>query len=159
MADDAGVRRCAWCEAQADAAATSCPACGAALAQRDDLGGLLIPGVTAVHPELAAAAERPLHIGGPSRTQGAASGLVAAAIAPGPAGLVAGAGVVALAASEYLGVAPGGLAAPDLDAVGKPSEAALRMAEQLDGESGSGPAAPSPGVDDSPRNSDNSTRD
>ncbi len=44
--DEPGWRRCAWCEATAPADATTCPACGAALAQRDDLGGLTIPGVT-----------------------------------------------------------------------------------------------------------------
>ena len=132
MADEA-VRRCAWCEAVAPESATTCAACGAALAQREDLGGLLIPGVTGVHPELAAAADRPLHITGPSPSQGLAPGLIAAVAAPGPTGLAIGAGIAALAAAEYLGVPSGGSHGPaDLDAVGRPSDSALRMAERLD---------------------------
>src|SRR5512140_942714 len=133
MADMAGGRRCAWCEAAAPDDATHCPKCGAALAQREDLGGLLIPGVTGVHPELAAAADRPLHLAGPSPSQGAASGLIAAVAAPGPAGLAIGAGIAALAAAEYLGVPSSGSHGPaEVDAVGRPSDAAIRMAEHLD---------------------------
>lgn len=132
MTEAADPRRCAWCEAPAAADATHCPKCGAALAQREDLGGLQIAGLTAVHPELLAAAERPLHLSGPSPVQGAASGLVAAAALPGPAALAVGAGIAAMAAAEYLGAPGSGLAAPEFDAVGKPSESALRMVEQLE---------------------------
>lgn len=131
MTEAADSRRCAWCEASAPADASHCPKCGAALAQREDLGGLQIAGLTAVHPELAAAADRPLHLAGPSTTQGAASGLIAAAALPGPAALAVGAGIAALAAAEYLGAPGSGLAAPELDAVGRPGESALRMAERL----------------------------
>ena len=156
MTDDGATQRCAWCEAVAPVGATRCPACGAALAQREDLGGLLIPGVTGVHPELAAAAERPLHLSGPSASQGMASGIVAAAALPGAAGLVVTGGIIAVAAAEYLGVPGAGLDAPDLASLGRPSEAATAMAARLD----SGAPAPGSGdVDGSPGNSDNSTRD
>src|SRR5512140_2536061 len=133
MADMAGGRRCAWCEAAAPADATHCLKCGAALAQREDLGGMVIPGVTGVHPELAAAADRPLHLAGPSPTQGAAPALIGAVAAPGPAGLMVGAGIVALAAAEYLGVPSSGDGGRvDPATVGLPSESALRMVERLE---------------------------
>jgi hypothetical protein len=139
MTDPVGGRRCAWCEASAADDATHCPKCGAALAQREDLGGMVIPGVTGVHPELAAAADRPLHLPGPSLAQGVAPGLVGAAMAPGPAGLVVGAGVVALAAAEYLGVPSAGHGGHvDPATVGSPSESALRMVERLEAEERSG---------------------
>jgi hypothetical protein len=140
----------------APAGATRCPACGAALAQREDLGGLLVPGVTGVHPELAAAADRPLHLTGPSASQGLASGLVAAAAMPGAAGLVLTGGIVAVAAAEYLGVPGAGLDAPDPASIGRPSEAVLAMVARLDSLSGGGSAVV---VDGSPGNSDNPTRD
>lgn len=137
MTEPVDGRRCAWCETVAPVAAVNCPACGAALAQREDLGGMVIPGVTGVHPELAAAADRPLHLAGPSRTQGATSGLMAAAALPGPAALAVGAGFAALAAAEYLGAPHAGLAAPEFEAVGRPSESAFRMVERLEAEEGS----------------------
>ena len=153
-------RRCAWCEAAASPQDTTCPACGAALAQREDLGGLLIPGVTGVHPELAAAAERPLRLTGPSPTQSAAPGLIAAAMAPGPAGLVVGAGVLAMAATEFLGVPSGSVDGPvDPATVGEPSETARRMVRRLEAEEAGLPKGPAGGIDDSAANSDNSTRD
>ena len=128
-------RRCAWCEAVAPADATRCPECGAALAQREDLGGMIIPGVTGVHPELAAAKDRPLHLTGPSPAQGLAPALIAAAGAPGPAGLAVGAGVVAIAAAEYLGVPSAGRGGRvDPATVGLPDESAVRMAERLEAE-------------------------
>ncbi|HEY5629567.1 MAG TPA: hypothetical protein VIR16_08660 [Candidatus Limnocylindrales bacterium] len=139
MTDSMDGRRCAWCEAMAPAEATRCPKCDAALAQREDLGGMLIPGVTGVHPDLAAAKDRPLHLAGPSRAQGVASGLLAAAAAPGPAGLVVGAGIAAIATAEYLGVPSAGLDGhPDPATVGLPSESALRMVERLEAEDQAG---------------------
>ena len=153
MTDGGAARRCAWCEAAAPASATRCPACGAALAQREDLGGLLIPGVTAIHPELAAAADRPLRLGGPSASQGMASGIMAAAAMPGAAGLVLTGGIMAVAAAEYLGVPGSGLPGPDPETLGRPGEAALAMASRLDEEDARVV------VDETPANSDNSTRD
>jgi hypothetical protein len=139
MTDLADGRRCAWCEAAAPADATHCPRCGAALAQREDLGGMVIPGVTGVHPALAAAADRPLHLTGPSPAQGAAPALIGVVIAPGPAGIAVGAGVLAMAAAEYLGVPSSGHGERVGPAtVGLPSESALRMVERLEAEERSG---------------------
>ena len=55
-------RVCPWCSAPVPPDATRCPACGDALAQRESIDGLAIPGVTIVDPALEADAERPLHI-------------------------------------------------------------------------------------------------
>jgi hypothetical protein len=100
---------------------------------------MVIPGVTGVHPELAAAADRPLHLAGPSPTHGAASGLIAVAMAPGPAALAVGAGIVALAAAEYMGVPSSGHGVRvDPATLGLPSESALRMVERLEAEERSG---------------------
>ena len=45
--------RCPWCSAPAPADATHCPSCHASLAERDSIGDVLIPGVTAVDPAVA----------------------------------------------------------------------------------------------------------
>jgi len=66
-------RSCPWCSAVAAEDATRCPACGAALAQRDSIADLVIPGVTTVDPALAALAAQPLRIGGASPSQGMAA--------------------------------------------------------------------------------------
>jgi RNA polymerase subunit RPABC4/transcription elongation factor Spt4 len=47
-------RQCPWCSAVAAVDATHCPACGAALAQRESIADLVIAGVTTVDPALAA---------------------------------------------------------------------------------------------------------
>jgi hypothetical protein len=87
----------------------NCPACGAALAQRDDLGGVLIAGVTGVDPGLKAYADQPMRIKGPSPTQGLATGIVPAVALGGPAGLAIIGGIAAVAATEYLSAkGPGG---------------------------------------------------
>jgi len=96
-------RTCPWCSAPVAATDTACPSCGAALAQRDDLGGVQIPGVTDVDPGLAAYAAQPMHLKGPSPTQGVASGVIPAAALGGPAGLAILGGIAAVAAAEYLG--------------------------------------------------------
>ncbi len=112
-------RTCAWCSATAAPEATHCPACGAGLAQRESLGGVMVPGVTDVHPALAALAAQPIRMHGPSPTQGLASGAMVAAAAGGPAGLIAIGGIVAVAAVEYLGGRnPDGAGPPDLESVG-----------------------------------------
>lgn len=160
MTDQAGERHCAWCEAVAGPDATTCPKCGAALAQREDLGGFEIPGVTSVHPELQAAADRPLHIPGPSASHTVAPGLIGVAALPGAAGVVVGAGIAAVVVSEYLGVPGSGLDADHgLAAIGQPSEAALRMVERLESGEGIATDTVGPEIDDSAGNSDNSTRD
>ena len=112
MTDHAPVRRCSWCEATAVADATHCPSCGAALAQRDDLGGILVPGVTGVDPGLADLADRPMRITGPSPSQGMAPALIVGAALGGPLGVAAIGGVAAVAGAEYLGARRPGLTAP-----------------------------------------------
>lgn len=134
MSDPTNVARtCPWCSAMAAADATTCPACGAALAQRDSLGDVAISGLTAIDPALAAVDGRPMRLAGPSPSQGMASGAVAAAMIGGPVGAVALGGMAAVVAAEYLGARRPGMGGPeDLDAVGRPSELALAAASRLD---------------------------
>ena len=144
-------RSCAWCATPAPDTATRCGGCGAALAQREAIGDLVVPGLTAVDPALKDLDGRPLHLGGPSPTQGAASGLFAAAAAGGPVGLAILGGVGALAATEYFGAGTGqGTAVENL---GEPSGAVLQAIERLErGEalpSTSDATAP-PGLDAAP---------
>jgi hypothetical protein len=128
-------RTCAWCSATAPPEATHCSACGAALAQRESLGGVVIPGVTDVHPALAAFDAQPIRMRGPSPTQGLASGAIVAAVAGGPAGLVAIGGIVAVAAVEYLGGRkPGGSGPLDLESVGKLSGTAQLALDRIERE-------------------------
>lgn len=127
-------RTCAWCSAPAAAAATHCAACGAALAQRESLGGVVIPGVTDVHPALVALDAQPIRMHGPSPTQGLASGAIVAAVAGGPAGLAALGGIVAVAAVEYLGGRPDGGRPQDLESVGKLSGAAQMILDRIERE-------------------------
>lgn len=125
-------RTCAWCSASAPSTATLCPACGAALAQRESLGGVMIPGVTDVHPALAAFDAQPIRMHGPSPTQGLASGAIVAAVAGGPAGLIALGGIVAVAAVEYLGSRnPDGSGPLDLESVGKLSGTAQLVLDRI----------------------------
>ena len=125
-------RTCPWCGAHAAPGATTCPGCGAALAARDSLGGLVIPGVTSVDPALQALENEPLHLVRPSSAQGLAGGTLAAAALGGPAGLAALGGLAAVAAVEYASSgSPFGEAVP-LDQLGEPSEAAREMARRLE---------------------------
>ncbi len=119
-----------WCAPPAPEGAARCSSCGAALAQRESIGNLVIPGLTAVDPALKDLDGRPLHLRGPSPTQGAASGLIVAAAAGGPAGLAILGGVGALAAAEYLGA--GGSKGESHERVGETSEAVLQALERLE---------------------------
>jgi hypothetical protein len=121
----AAKRECPWCSAKADVHASHCPACGAALAQRESIGDLVIPGVTAVDPTLKIVAAQPLHIPG-----------------PGPRGSMTGRAIVAatLLAADY--VRAGDDVPADLASVGRPSDAALQAVERLEREEAS--AAPDP---------------
>ncbi len=135
---------CPWCAAPAAADADRCTACGAALAQRETIGELLIPGLTNVDPALQDFDKRPLHISGPSPSQGMAPALIVGAMAGGPAGLAAMGGVAAVAAVEYLGAGRGGAGSVNLEDVGRPSEVVLQALGRMeDGAVAGDPEAPS----------------
>ena len=124
-------RTCAWCGTPAASPeATSCASCGAALAQRESIGDLAIPGLTSVDAALQDYDKRPLHLRGPSPSQGMAPALIVGAMAGGPIGLAAIGGVAAVAAAEFLGARTGG-AGGALENVGKPSEVALQAIARL----------------------------
>jgi hypothetical protein len=122
---------CPWCAAPAAADAARCTACGAALAQRETIGELMIPGLTSVDPALQDFDKRPLHISGPSPSQGLAPALIVGAMAGGPAGIAAIGGVAAVAAVEYLGAGRGGPGSVNPEDVGRPSEVVLQALGRL----------------------------
>ena len=134
-------RTCAWCGTPAAPEATTCASCGAALAQRESIGDLAIPGLTTVDAALQDFDKRPLRLRGPSPSQGMAPALIVGALAGGPIGFAAIGGVAAVAAAEYLGARRNGGAA--LENVGKPSEVVLQALEHLDAEAAQ-QAAPDP---------------
>ena len=138
--------RCAWCSAAAPIDAIQCPACGAALAQRESLAGVMIAGVTSVDPALLDADGRAMRIPNASPTQGMAGGVMLAAMAGGPVGLAAIGGLAAVGAAEYARAGRGGRdGTPAFDEIGRPSEVALRALERLaTEEAGSTPAGPLP---------------
>jgi hypothetical protein len=123
-------RHCPWCAAPAGPADTNCSACGAALAQRESIGDVRIPGLTSVDPALEDFDKRPIHLRGPSPSQGVAPALIIGAVAGGPIGLVAIGGVAAVAGAEFLAARHGGPGAPALEDVGKPSEVLLQALER-----------------------------
>ena len=125
-----GPATCPWCATPAAEGATRCSSCGASLAQRETIGDLVVPGLTAVDPALKDLDGRPIHLRGPSPTQGAASGLIVAAAAAGPVGLAIVGGVGALAAAEFLGA--GGEKGKGHEHVGETSEAVLQAIERLE---------------------------
>jgi hypothetical protein len=121
---------CAWCGTTNPPDASKCSSCGAALAQRESIGDLVIPGLTAVDPALQDFANRPLHLSGPSPSHGVASSAVAAAAVGGPAGLAIIGGVAAVAAAEYLGANRAG--GTSVEHVGRASDAVIQAVERLD---------------------------
>jgi hypothetical protein len=144
-------RTCPWCAAVAAPEATTCAACGAALAQRESIGDLRIPGLTSVDPALEDFDKRPTHLRGPSPSQGMAPALIIGAVAGGPVGLMAIGGVAAVAGAEYLGTRLGGPGPLALEDVGKPSEVALQALERAKNEPASDAvAAPSAEMDSRP---------
>jgi hypothetical protein len=112
--------------------ARNCSSCGAALAQRESIGDLVIPGLTAVDPALKDLADRPLHLTGPSPSQGVASGAMAAAAMGGPMGIAILGGVAAVAAAEFVGANRVGAGGTPVDQVGQASGAALQAIEKLE---------------------------
>jgi hypothetical protein len=135
---------CPWCAAPAAADASRCGACGAALAQREAIGDLRIPGLTSVDPALEDYDKRPLHLRGPSPSQGMAPALIVGAMAGGPIGLVAIGGVAAVAGAEFLGTRMGGPGRTALGDVGKPSELALQALQHLVDAEGAASGEPQP---------------
>ena len=155
MTSEAGIgRSCPWCAAPAADGAATCAACGAALAQRESLGDVAIPGLTAVDPALQAVDGRPMHLAGPSASHGVANGVLAAAVLGGPVGFVALGGIAAVAAAEYAGAKRDGVrgAPDDLADIGRPSALARLALERAEAD-GPAPqpeplsAAPAPGPD------------
>jgi hypothetical protein len=146
-------RACPWCSASAAAEATRCPSCGAALAQREDIGGLVIPGVTSIDPALQAIDGQPIHLRGPSPSQGMANGVMVAAVMGGPVGLAIVGGIAASAAVEYMAAGRGGAGrSQDLEDVGRPSPSTLLALERLEreaaGETEEASALPDPWRDE-----------
>jgi hypothetical protein len=138
-------RTCPWCSAAAPDAATTCPACGAALAQRESIAGLVIPGLTSIDPALQAIDGQPIHLRGPSPTQGMASGAMVAAVVGGPVGLAIVGGLAAGAAVEYLGTRRDHAGAPEhLEDVGRPSPTTLLALERLEREAAGGESPSEP---------------
>jgi hypothetical protein len=132
-------RDCPWCSAKVAVDATHCPACGAELAQRDAIGDLVIPGVTAVDPALALYAAQPLRLPGPSPSQSMTGRAIVAA---------------ALLAADYAGVGGSGDGSSvDPASVGRPSDAALLAVERLEREE-SIPSPDAPPLDESPGHRD-----
>ena len=126
--------RCPWCEAPARADDTRCGKCGAALAQRQSLGEVAIPGVTAVDPALQYADSHPSRLLVPSATEAHAPGVLMGAAMGDPTGIAALGALAALAVTEYRGAGGGaGAKGPaNLDEIGRPSEVALRALRRLD---------------------------
>ncbi|HEX8024564.1 MAG TPA: hypothetical protein VF484_00010 [Candidatus Limnocylindrales bacterium] len=142
-------RTCPWCSAPAAAGDTTCKACGAALAQREDLGGVLIPGVTGLAPGLEAIRDQPTHIKGPSPSQGVATGIIPAAALGGPAGLAMLGGIAAVTAVEYLSAKGAKGEHVDPSAVGELSgvaQLALEKAQRDEAAGASGAADPASGA-------------
>lgn len=123
---------CPWCSAAAEPGANYCPSCGAIMAQRESLGGLVIPGVTDVDPGLR---QRSL-TGSMLGTQARMSVLSAVGQAADPSAQVATAAAM-LARDSIEGMFR---PATNPDDVGRPSQAALEMADRL-GRSGQKPTA------------------
>jgi hypothetical protein len=130
MTEESPARQCPWCAAPAKPDDTVCSACGAALAQRESIGDVLIPGLTGLDPALEDFDKRPIHLRGPSPSQGVAPALIIGAVAGGPIGLMAIGGVAAVAGAEFLASRHGGPGSPNLEDVGKPSEVLLQALER-----------------------------
>jgi hypothetical protein len=153
--EEPAARSCQWCGAAAPVAATTCPGCGAALGERESLGGVVVPGVTAVDPALAAFDAQPWHLPRSSPTHGMAGGSIAAVAMGGPVGIAALGGLAAVAAVEYLGAKSGdGRDRLGLDALGRPSEAALQMVQKLNAGDPTEPTAATEATDATSGNGD-----
>jgi hypothetical protein len=130
---------CPWCSATNALEARQCASCGAAIAQRDDLGGVVVPGVTGIDPNLLG---DPSSLASPAlRSQGTLNAINAVSQVNATLGLAAAAAV--LGQDTIKGMLGGNEV--DLETVGKPSEAALQALEKLERERAT---APSPSGDE-----------
>jgi hypothetical protein len=124
-------RSCPWCSAAAPAEATNCPACGAALAERDSVGDLVIPGVTDVDPALAAASgDGALQRLKRVNSRNTLLNTVGPALLMDNPVLMGAGAAAGLAAIELDAVTMGGPA--DASNLGQASDAALAKAAELD---------------------------
>jgi hypothetical protein len=115
---------CPWCTAPTRPGATYCDSCGAVMAQREDLGGILVPGVTGVDPAMS-------HAGPTSPLVRANSGIASVNLVGAVGGTSAqmAAAAVILAKDHFASGAPQG----KREDLGRPSQAALDMARRLEG--------------------------
>ncbi len=117
---------CPWCSTGAAPGTIRCPGCGAAMAQRDSLGDVVVPGVTHADSEI----PPPSLTRSLVRTQTTMGTLNALGQAGGVTVQLAAAAAI-LAKGEIGGILGGG-PAPDPASIGRTSQAALDMAERLD---------------------------
>ena len=140
MSEEGGDLRCQWCDTlSADAKATNCANCGAALILRESFDGIRVPGLTEVDPDLKVYANKPLRIPRGSPSQAVAGPAIAAAALGGPAALLGLGALGAAVVKEY--VDAGGGKAPPKDRVGVPSEAIVEMVNKLNAEAAAKPEA------------------
>jgi hypothetical protein len=140
MNEEGGDLRCQWCDTvSADAKATNCANCGAALILRESFDGIRVPGLTEVDPDLKVYAKKPLRIPRGSPSQAVAGTAVAAAALGGPAALLGLGALGATVVKEY--VDAGGGKSPPKDRVGVPSEAIVEMVNKLNAEALAKPEA------------------
>jgi hypothetical protein len=133
VTDEGSEVRCQWCDTvSAEAKATNCANCGAALILRESFEGIRVPGVTDVDPDLKVYANKPLRIPRGSPSQAVAAPAVAAAALGGPAALLGLGALGATVVKEY--VDAGGGKSPPKERVGVPSEAIVEMVNKLNAE-------------------------
>jgi hypothetical protein len=148
MSEEGSDLRCQWCDTvSADAKATNCANCGAALILRESFDGIRVPGLTEVDPDLKVYANKPLRIPRGSPSQAVAGPAVAAAALGGPAALL-GLGALGVTVAKELADAGGGKPVAK-DRVGVPSEAIVEMVNKLNAEAAANPKA-SASPDDPP---------
>ena len=113
---------CPWCAAPSAEGETSCRSCGAVIAQREDLGGLIIPGVTGLDPAMQAGSYSSALLGQQRRMS------TLSAMGGGVGGTAA---QVAYAAAVLAKDGMRGAESVNPEDVGKPSQAALDMVRRL----------------------------
>jgi hypothetical protein len=113
---------CPWCAQPAVANASYCASCGAVLAQHEDLGGVVVPGVTTVDPAMQARGTTSSLIGSQSRMSTIS---MVGRIGGTTAQVAVAASMLAMDALSNKD------AAIDPERVGNPSQAAIDMSHRL----------------------------